>query len=77
MQEEAMQETYTTKQVADMIGVNASRVRQLAIASEGTIGRKWGRDWMFTAADVQALRNRADLRQRDTRRGPKQEGRAE
>jgi hypothetical protein len=47
---------YTTKQVADALGISTGRVRQLAIALG--IGRKWGRDWMFSGADLAALRAR-------------------
>lgn len=56
---------YTTKEIADMLRVDPARIRQLAIASNGAIGRKWGRDWMFTESDLAALR------ERQTRRGPR------
>ena len=56
---------YTTEQVSQMIGVTDARVRQMAIASNGAIGRKWGRDWVFTDADLDRMR------QRNTAPGPR------
>lgn len=46
--------SFTTAQVAAELGVDESRVRQLA-QSRG-IGTKHGRDWAFTKADIEALR---------------------
>jgi hypothetical protein len=62
---------YTTKEAADILGVDPARVRQIAIGLNGEIGRKWGRDWMFTEDDIERMR------QRDTTRGPKPQGRRE
>jgi hypothetical protein len=45
----------TTKQVAERLGVNPSRVRQIAGAG---IGTKIGRDWMFTEEEVLAMEAR-------------------
>lgn len=56
---------YTTEQARQALGVTAARVRQIALDSNGAIGRKFGRDWMFTAADIERMR------QRDTTTGPK------
>lgn len=53
----------TTIQVAQRLGVDPSRVRQLAIKHR--IGRKFGRDWMFSARDV------ARLAARNTKPGPR------
>lgn len=48
--------TYTTVQAAAEIGLTPGRVRQLA-RSLG-VGRHHGRDWMFSEADIAALRAR-------------------
>ena len=53
----------TTTNVASALGITDGRVRQLA--SELGVGRRWGRDWVFTPEDV------AQLRGRNTKRGPK------
>lgn len=45
---------YTTRQVADLLGVSDSRVRQLAIRHK--VGTHFGRALMFTARDVEKLR---------------------
>ncbi len=43
----------TTEKAAEHLGVQPSRVRQLALA--GTIpAKKFGRDWMFQRADLDA-----------------------
>jgi hypothetical protein len=57
--------TYTTQQAAARLGITKARVRQIAIDHKGAIGRKWGRDWMFTDADLDRMR------QRNTTRGPR------
>ena len=63
---------YTTEEARQALRLDSTaRVRQIAIDSKGTIGRKWGRDWMFTEADIERMR------QRDTQRGPKPKERTE
>ena len=58
------EQLYTTEQARQKLGgISDARVRQLA-ALLG-VGRKWGRDWMFTEADIERMR------QRPTTRGPK------
>lgn len=52
----------TTIQVAAELGLTPGRVRQLA--RERGVGIHHGRDWMFSAADVAALRERAPGRPR-------------
>lgn len=52
---------YTAPEVAAYLEVSEDRVRRLAVALH--IGRKHGRDWLFSAADV------AVLRARNTQRG--------
>ena len=47
---------YTTKQVAAELGISAVRVRQLAYSRE--VGVKHGRDFLFTARDIDAMRIR-------------------
>ena len=47
---------YTTKQVAAELGISAVRVRQLAYSRE--VGSKHGRDFLFTARDIDAMRIR-------------------
>ena len=54
-------EPYTAPQVATQLHLSEDRVRRLASALH--IGRKHGRDWLFSAADV------AVLRARNTQRG--------
>jgi excisionase family DNA binding protein len=47
----------TTTAAAKALGVNQSRVRQLAIA--GTLpATKAGRDWFIAPADIKALKDR-------------------
>lgn len=43
----------TTNQVAQRLGINPSRVRQIAAAEQ--IGTRIGRDWMFTDEDLAAM----------------------
>ena len=45
--------TYTTREVASQFLITPDRVRKLAIARR--IGRRHGREWLFTDADVAAL----------------------
>ena len=54
---------YTTKQVADALGITTGRVRQLARALG--IGRWVGSMRLYTDADIDALRAR------NTRSGPR------
>ena len=63
---------YTTRQVAEEIGVNVQRVRKLA--GDLGIGRKVGRDWVFSGDDLEALRRRPDRRRKDSTPEPKPEG---
>lgn len=46
----------TSTQVAAELGVNDSRIRQLARQKQ--IGQKLGRDWVFTPEEVEKLRTR-------------------
>lgn len=48
--------TYTTADVAREIGCDPATIRRRAADSHGTIGRRHGRDWLFTAADLDRLR---------------------
>lgn len=74
---------YTTEEARQELGLKSTaRVRQLAIDSKGEIGKKWGRDWMFTEADLAALRERQTRRgprgkERTTARGPRKEARGD
>jgi hypothetical protein len=52
---------HTTTTVATRLGIQPSRVRQLAAALH--IGQRIGRDWLFSDDDVQRLE------QRNTKRG--------
>jgi len=50
---------YTTRQVAEMLGVTPRRVRQLAISRN--VGTKIGGQrglWLFSPEDVDAMRSR-------------------
>ena len=57
-------ETYTAPQVATQLHLSEDRVRRLAVRLG--IGRKHGRDWLFSAADVAVLRARNTQRGRPT-----------
>jgi hypothetical protein len=47
---------YTAGETANRLGIKPSRVRQLAAAMH--LGRKLGRDWLFTDNDIEQLRQR-------------------
>jgi hypothetical protein len=47
------EELYTAAEVAERTGRSPVTVRQLARTHN--IGRRLGRDWVFTAADIEAL----------------------
>ncbi len=51
-----MDNLHTTKEAGDMLGVSASRVRQLAY--DHGFGRRIGRDLFLTTAEVEQLRQR-------------------
>ena len=55
-------EAYTAPEVATLLSLSEDRVRRLAIALH--VGRKHGRDWLFSAADVAAMRARNTQRGR-------------
>lgn len=50
------QRAYTARDVANLCGISVSRVHQLV--RDLGIGQKIGRDWLFSAADIDAVRNR-------------------
>lgn len=54
---------YTSVEAATACNLSVPRVKQLAINLH--VGRKVGRDWVFTAEDIEALRNRPDRRRKD------------
>lgn len=54
---------YTTAEAAAEVGISRPMVTHLA--REHGLGRKFGKSWLFTAADLDAMRRR------DTQRGPK------
>ncbi len=54
---------FTTRQVANELKLNVSRIRQLA--ADLGIGQKLGRDWVFTEDDLERLQKR------ETKSGPK------
>lgn len=49
-------ELYTVAQAAEALDISQQRVR--ALCADGRCGRKVGRDWVLTAADVESLRGR-------------------
>lgn len=49
--------TLTTKQAAERLGVNASRVRQLILAGR-LAARKQGRDWLIDERSLKAVADR-------------------
>ena len=50
---------YTTTEVAEIIGVHPRQVRHLA--QKHRIGTRFGRDWLFTAADVRKFKDRPQI----------------
>lgn len=46
---------YTSREVADLLGVTDARIRQ--IAAEKPVGLKRGRDWWFNESDVEIIRH--------------------
>lgn len=56
------EDTYTAPEAATLLSLSEDRVRRLAIALH--VGRKHGRDWLFSASDVAAMRARNTQRGR-------------
>jgi hypothetical protein len=56
---------YTTAEVAEDLGISMARLR--LIAARYGIGKKVGRDWLFTDADLEQLRQRPDHRRKEAR----------
>lgn len=56
---------YSTRAAADALGVSIPRVKQLA--TELGVGKKYGRDWLFTEQDIERMRARPDRRRKDHR----------
>lgn len=49
--------TYTTAEVAAILGIDESRVKRLAVSRH--LGHKFGeRLWMFSDVDIEAMRTR-------------------
>ncbi len=59
------QMTYTTTEAGVELGVTPTRVRQYCIAYD-EIGRKHGRDWSLTEADILRIRNLPEFRKKPT-----------
>jgi hypothetical protein len=53
---------HTTNETAQRLGIKPSRVRQLAAAMQ--VGRKVGRDWLFSDADIAVMQTRETVRGR-------------
>jgi len=47
----------TTKEAAEILGVNRSRVRQLILAGR-LKAEKFGRDWLINESDLDGVRDR-------------------
>ena len=47
---------YSTTTAANELGISPVRVRQLAVSRQ--VGRKLGRDWVFTAGEIDHMRVR-------------------
>lgn len=47
---------YSAKESAEKLGVNPSRVRQICGGSAGRIGKKLGRDWFLSEAELELIR---------------------
>ena len=58
---------YTAPELAELLNLSEDRIRRLAVRLH--IGRKHGRDWLFSAADVAVLRARNTQRGRPPVRG--------
>jgi hypothetical protein len=52
---------YTATEVADQLGISVAWVKRLA---QRGIGRQVGKVWIFTAADIERLRERRTARGR-------------
>ena len=49
--------TYTTRQIAEILGVTPGRVRHLMQDLRyADVGRRPGRDWIFTESDLKKIR---------------------
>lgn len=62
--------TYTSNQVAELTGRTRRTVLQAAENHPGEIGRKHGRDWVFTDADIAKIRALRMGRPRTRRAAP-------
>ena len=63
----AVGDLLTPPQVAEILGIDRSRVLRLA-KSRG-VGWRFGRDWLFRPADVDAMRERKPGRPTNPRKG--------
>ena len=57
--ENAMEPIYSAEEVAKKLGLSRQRVAQCA--RRWGLGRKLGRDWVFTDSDVGAIRDRQGM----------------
>lgn len=55
------QALYTAQEAATELGVTDARVRQLCIESKGGIGKKHGKMWLLTEADLLRIRQLASF----------------
>ena len=53
---------YSTAAAAAELGISPGRIRQLAVSRH--VGRKLGRDWVFTAGEIDLMRVRRPGRPR-------------
>ncbi len=49
---------YSTKQVAEMLGISDGRLRQLIISGQAEPDQKVGGVWLFTDDEIERLRGR-------------------
>ena len=61
---------YTTREIAALLGISRQRVNQLRRLR--SLGQRFGRAWVFTPHDVDALRVRVNGRPRKQKQGKEQ-----
>lgn len=57
------EQVYTCQEAANKLGISDARVRQLCIEHDN-IGRKHGRFWLLTEADIERIQNLPDNRKK-------------
>ena len=58
-----LEQVFTCQEAAELLEVSDARIRQLCIEHR-EIGRKHGRSWLLTEADIERIRNLPDHRKK-------------